>query len=312
MAPKNKDYDKKIFRLMTIIGKLESGGLATTHDLCDEFNVTPRTVQRDLELLNMTGFLVTSPEKGIHSFEKGFSLKKMELSSEEASLLAFFCEIAKSLGGKFENSFQRIMKKVLQKEYESPYYAKIPEGVKLHKEYPFIEDLESAVADNEVIDITYERPDGAIKEHKVHPLKIVFFDGFWYLLARVGGHKYIVKYRLDRIKEIMPCGEYFKVLKNLQAMLDESINIWFDERPLKKVILKADKEVARFFKDKKYFPRQKIKANKDGSLTIEAKVSSSMEIIPNLMRWCPHVTVVSPKELKAEVKNKISAFLKKA
>lgn len=296
---------------MTIVNKLESGGLATTRDLCDEFNVTPRTVQRDLELLNMTGFFVTSPEKGIHSFEKGFSLKKMELSSEEASLLAFFYEIAKSLGGKFENSFQGIMKKVLQKEYESPYYAKIPDGVKLQKKYPFIGELEDAVAQNEKLEITYTIPNGTIREHKVCPLKIMFFDGFWYLLAQVGGHDWVVKYRLDRINDITPCSEYFKPPKNLQAMLDESINVWFDERPLKKVILKADKEVARFFKEKKYFPRQKIKANKDGSLTIEAKVSSSMEIIPNLMRWIPMVTVISPKELKDEVKDKIQQFLKK-
>lgn len=308
---KNKDYDKKIFRLMTIMNRLEAGKCATTRDLCDEFNVTPRTVQRDLELLNMTGFLVTSPEKGTHTFEKGFTLKKMELSGEEASLLAFFCEIAKSLGGKFEDSFQRIMKKVLQQEYESPYYAKIPDGVKLEKEYPFVTELEEAIADNEVIDIKYERADGSLREHKVDPLKIIFYDGFWYLLVRVGGHKWVIKYRLDRIKDIAPCGRYFTVPKNIQAMLDDSVNVWFDERPAKKIVLKADSEVAGFFKAKKYFPHQKVKANKDGSLTIEAKASSNMEIIPNLMRWCPHVTVVSPKELKDEVRKKVSAYLKK-
>ena len=309
---KNKDYDKKMFRLLTMARKLEAGKLATTREFSEEFNVTARTVQRDLELLNQAGFLITSPEKGIHTFEKGFSLRKMELSPEEASLLAFFGEIAKSLGGKFEESFRRIMKKVLQQEYDSPYYAKIPDGVKLEKEYPFVTELEEAIADNEVIDIKYERADGALREHKVHPLKIIFYDGFWYLLVRVGGHKWVIKYRLDRIKEIAPCGSYFIVPKNIQKMLDESVNVWFDERKPKKVVLKASAEVAGFFKAKKYFPHQKVKASRDGSLTIEAKVSSNMEIIPNLMRWCPHVTVVSPKDLKAEVRGKVSAFLKKS
>jgi len=311
MASKNTDYDKKIFRLMTIMNRLEAGKCATTRELCDEFNVTARTVQRDLELLNMTGFLLTSPEKGTHTFEKGFTLKKMELSGEEASLLAFFCEIARSMGGKIEDTFRCIMKKIVQQEYESPYYAKIPDGVKLEKEYPFITELEKAVVENEKIEITYERPDGSVKEHKVLPLKIIFFEGFWYLLARVGGHKWVIKYRLDRIKELTPCGEYFTVPKNLQAMLDESVNVWFDERPPQKVVLKVDKEVARFFKDKKYFPRQKIKVNKDGSLTVESKVSSYMEIIPNLMRWIPMVTVISPEGLRDEVRRKITEFLKK-
>ena len=56
---------------------------------------------------------------------------------------------------------------------------------------------------------------------------------------------------------------------------------------------------------------QELTANKDGSITIEARASSYMEIIPNLMRWMPMVTVVSPKELKDEVRKKITAYLKK-
>jgi len=308
---KNKDYDKKMFRLLAMVRRLEAGKVASTREFAEEFNVHHRTVQRDLELLNQAGFLVTSPEKGLHTFEKGFSLRKTELSSEEASLLAFFYEIARSLGGRFEESFQTILKKVLHRQHESPYYAKIPHGLKLDKEYPFIGELEDAVADSKKIELTYRLPDGTMREYPARPLKIVFFEGFWYLIALVTERDWIVKYRLDRVTRIKALDRYFKVPKNLQAMLDESVNVWFDKGPLKKVVLKVDKEAARFFIDAKYFPRQKIKRNRDGSLTIRAVVSSDMEILPNLMRWIPMVTVVSPKDLKALVRAKIASYLKK-
>ena len=54
---KNDSYDKKIFRLVYILNKLSNREKITTANLSHEFNVTVRTVQRDLELLSMTGFL---------------------------------------------------------------------------------------------------------------------------------------------------------------------------------------------------------------------------------------------------------------
>ena len=87
MLPSKKNYDKKIFRLIFIINKLDSGEKVSTYDLAEEFNVSVRSVQRDIDLLQTTGFLLASPERGIYSFEEGFSLKKMKITQAEASLL---------------------------------------------------------------------------------------------------------------------------------------------------------------------------------------------------------------------------------
>ncbi|MBU0896722.1 MAG: HTH domain-containing protein, partial [Candidatus Omnitrophica bacterium] len=57
---KNKSYDKKIFRLLFILNKLETRKKVSTSDLAKEFNVSLRTVQRDIELLSMAGFPLIS------------------------------------------------------------------------------------------------------------------------------------------------------------------------------------------------------------------------------------------------------------
>ena len=141
MPHKKKDYDKKIFRLLSVLNKLDAGKKASSRELAEEFNISLRTVQRDLELLNMAGFLLSSPEKGLHTFEQGFSLKKGSLTGEEASLLSFLYEISKSLGGRFEKSCHDIISKVTQQVYDSPFYAKIPRGTKITLNNPFTRSL---------------------------------------------------------------------------------------------------------------------------------------------------------------------------
>ncbi|MFA6636913.1 MAG: transcriptional regulator [Candidatus Omnitrophota bacterium] len=309
MLPDKGSYDKKIFRLWTILNRLDTRKMVSTRELSEEFNVSYRTVQRDLQLLGLAGFPVVTFEKGQHTFSDGFSLKRIEMSGEEASLLSFLYEIASSLGENFEESFRGILKKVLAKECDSPFYVKIPEGVKLDKKIPFVKDLEKAIESSNVIEMDYVKPEGE-KRLRIHPLKIMFFDGFWYLLARIEGKDWIVKLRLENIRNLKVMEDTFDEPENLKTMLEESVNIWFSENRNKKVVLHIDKDVVRYFKQREYFPLQKIKKeNKDGSLVVESMVSDYMEVIPNIMRWIPNVKVISPGELKETVKKRIEQYL---
>lgn len=50
-----RKYDKKIFRLMYIIRALRSQKIVFKAELCNEFSVTPRTIERDIEMLESLG-----------------------------------------------------------------------------------------------------------------------------------------------------------------------------------------------------------------------------------------------------------------
>jgi len=309
MPSNSKNYDKKIYRLVAILNQLNSREKVHSKALAEEFNVSIRSIQRDLELLNMTGFPLASAQKGAYSFTDGFSLGKATLTGEEASLLAFLYEIAKSLGKKFEDSFSDILGKVLYKEGESAFYAKIPEGIKLDEKTPHLKDLELAIQNASVVSIYYQKQDKEIRL-KVDPLKIAFYDGFWYLVCRGHGRSWILKLRLEKIRKVEVLNKHYSVPKNLKKMLDQSVSAWFTEKRDKKVTLKVDKEVARFFKQKAYFPLQKIvKEEKDGTLTIETLVCQYMEAIPVALRWLPYVRVLKPKEVSDEVNYRIKQYV---
>ena len=307
---KNKDYDKKILRVWSILNKLDRGSRVSSQKLAEEFGVSVRTIQRDISLLNMSGFPIYAPEKGYHKFFGDFSLKRVELSKREASLLSFLYEIAKSMGKNFEESFHGIFKKVLSREMESPFYVKIPGGAELNETFPFFRDLQQTIEEWKKIELVYTKA-GGDKTFLVHPLKLIFFDGFWYLLCRTDDKGHIIKLRLDRIKNVTITKDSFEGPENLKTLLDESVNVWFDEKRDRVVTLKIDGEVAHFFRQKKYFPLQKIiKVSKDGALTIDTKVSSYMEVTPTILRWLPHIKIVAPKELKEEIKSRVETYLK--
>ncbi|MDD5644108.1 MAG: WYL domain-containing protein [bacterium] len=300
MLPR-REFDKKIRRIVTILNKLETKKVVKTIDLASEFNVSLRTIQRDINLIDTTGFpLKQEAERGCYSFMDNFSLKQIMLSREEASLLSFLHGISKVLGKKFDDSFSSIFKRVISSESSSPFYVKLPEGERLSENYPFLENLKTAINDEKKVNIEY-LPDRETKEYEVSPVKLAFYEGLWYLLAYVKAGE-LMKFRLDFINKVTLLDEYFEMPQNLKTILDESVNIWFTEKRDKKVTFKVDEEAARYFRYGKYFPLQKVKPEKDGTAIIETKVGIYEEIIPAMLSWISHISEIEPAELKTKVK----------
>ena len=306
----DKDYIKTVERLITILSRLDKGGLLSTAELAAKLGVTQRTIQRDLDLLCRSGYPITEQERGRYVFMGGFSLKKMELSEEQASLLSFMFDISHSLGAKFEDSFRGLFKRMLARQMDTPFYAKLPTGIKLPCDARIVKDLEDAIYDCERVRMRYQ-PDGKdAKDYLLEPFKIALYDGFWYLIANDVVRKKLLKLRLERIQKIDHTSEAFVPPANLMTLLDQSVNIWFEEKRGERVLIKVAAEAAKYFKQKTYFPLQKIaKEEKDGSLVLETFPGHPEEISHIVMNWIPCLTVLEPESFKAGIKKTVTAYL---
>ncbi len=59
-----RHYDNKIYRLMYILLSLsDKNKIVTTQSLCDEFNVSEKTIHRDIELLTIMGNIIEFDKK---------------------------------------------------------------------------------------------------------------------------------------------------------------------------------------------------------------------------------------------------------
>jgi len=109
---KNDSYDRKIFRLLYMLNKLNEEGNVKASELAVEFSVTTRTVQRDLVLLDIAGFPIIQ-ENGIQKFDRGFSLRKITLKPEEKFLIMLFYDLFSKVGAPFDTTAKGFLDKVL-------------------------------------------------------------------------------------------------------------------------------------------------------------------------------------------------------
>lgn len=310
-----KDYDKKLFRLIKILNVIQESKKTNTADLAAEFNISRRTAQRDIGRLITAGFPIIEDElqKGVYRFYSGYSLKGLSVSDAEVSLLVSLCDVARHMGGDFSRAYKNIFAKVMNTgEWDSPFFVMMPKAGKAMKNEGFLKTAESAISANKRVRVIYENAEKERKESVLEPLKLIYYEGYWYLALRFPDQDWIITYRLDRIRELVVLEESFKPPKNLQKILQQSQSIWFNEKRDRIVRIKVSTDAAPYFEDRSCFPLQKIvKRNKDGSIVLETKLCHYMEALPSIYRWIPHLTVVSPKELGDKIKRNVASYLRR-
>lgn len=298
MQPKNL---KKLNRLLYLLNILDSGEIQVQRE-ARELDVTERTIQRDINDIDAGGFPIYKAAPGIYKFIEGFSLKKMNLTEGEASLFLVMQDVISPLGKPFQDTLASLRQKVLNAPEESPFYIKMPTGNK-YEETKITRVLEKGIRTHTKVFMTLSADTSRPLNYDVNPLKIMNYDGFWYLLG-INAYKQVRKFRLDRILDAVNTDKSFKPTKNIQKMLQESQNIWFGEKRDKKVTFWVPAEFASYFEKKAYFPLQKIlKKQKNGDILVETSVSNYREIIPTVLSWLEHITLVEPEDFKALIKD---------
>jgi predicted DNA-binding transcriptional regulator YafY len=195
-------------------------------------------------------------------------------------------------------------------QVDTPFYAKIPTGTFLPQS-PSLNELQKGIDDCERLKMRYKKAQGEEKEYLVEPLKLAFFDGFWYLLAQGPDKKQVIKFRLDRIIEAELTGKSFAPMSGLNKLLEQSVNVWFGSERPDRVLIKVASESAQYFKKRKYFPLQKIvEEKKDGSLVIETFPAHFEEISHTIMHWIPCLTVLEPAVLRDKIRQTVEGYLK--
>lgn len=292
---------KKLNRLLYLLNILDGGEIRVPRE-ARELDVTERTIQRDINDIDAGGFPVYKSAPGVYKFIEGFSLKKMNLTEAEASLLLVIQDVIFPLGKPFQDTLASLRQKVLNTPEESPFYIKMPAGNK-YEETKITRVLEKGIRTHTKVFMTLSADTSRPLNYDVNPLKIMNYDGFWYLLG-INAYKQVRKFRLDRILDAVNTDKSFKPTKNIQKILQESQNIWFGENRDKKVTFWVPTEFAPYFEKKAYFPLQKIlKKQKNGDILVETSVSNYREIIPIVLSWLEHITLVEPEDFKALIKD---------
>ena len=302
--PYKHDYDKILTRLTIILSRLNDGEALSVKELAKEFNKSERTIQRDFNERLISFPIYQEGKKW--KMKDGYRLEKSK-SIEDELVLDIIEKITEGIGGKFSTKAQKLLSKIKNKDF-NPIYTKL-NIEDISDMFAEIQILEQAIKEKKQIKCSYDNEWDPVFTTIIKPLKIVNFEGFWYLVAL--RKERLKKYYLKNLFNITLTDETFTTNKKIEELLKNSITIWFDEdtEPFE-VKLYADNTATKYFK-RRPLPTQKIESlNNNGTMKFSVSITHEMEILPIIKYWIPHLFVLEPKWVKKKVDENIKKYIK--
>lgn len=239
--PYKHDYDKTLTRLNTILARLNDGEALSVKELAEEFNVSIRTIQRDFNE-KLVGLYPIYQEKRKWKMQDGYKIEKAT-SIENTLILDILEKMTDGLGNHYAAKAKKMLLKIKNDDF-NPIYAKLNmEDIssKLHE----ITTLEEAIKNKLHISCVYDFIEYQQKM-EIKPLKIANFEGLWYLIALDARNEKLKKYNLKSISNVHVLDTKFSTTKELDELLDNAVNIWFNpDKEAFEVILYLDKHAPK-------------------------------------------------------------------
>lgn len=291
-----QNYDKALSRLTTILSRLYQGEKLKSKELTEEFNVSLRTIQRDFSE-RLVNFPVHYHHTDKHWYmEDGFKLEK-NISVEDTIVLDILENVSKNFGNMFHSQSSKLLHK-LKNRHNCPIFTKL-NMEDISSEIENLVKYEDAILNSNSIKVKYTTETKS-EEVKINPIKIVNFEGFWYIVATDSNNK-LKSYRIKNTTLIKVYKNTFQISKEVETILNNAISIWFSDDEPFKVTLQIDNHVAKFFKEKPISTTQKIVSENDDFLIVSVLATSDWEIIPIVKSWIPFVKVLDPIHINEKV-----------
>lgn len=203
----------KLDRLLGITMELMTKKRVTATELASRFEVSVRTIYRDIESINQSGIPVVSFPGTEGGFElmSGFFLTKQHFSIDDFSMIYNLLKsVEGAVGGpKFTsliNKLSSLQPALLNSERQDKIIFDISasEGEKV-----IIFPLMEAVDQTKRITLTYTNAYGQVSQRKIEPLNLFWERGVWYLDGYCLSRKDKRYFRVSRMANLEVSEEHF-------------------------------------------------------------------------------------------------------
>ncbi len=212
----------RIDRLVATVLLLQTRRLIRAKDIAEHFDISIRTVYRDLLALQEAGVPLAAEAGEGYSLVEGYHLPPVMFTHEEASALF--------IGGEF---VQRLTDESLKKHAETAllkiravlpvekqeYLERLQEATAvLSRQSPsqdgFRDDalatIQDAIVNRNVLAMEYyATSNDEITKREVEPLGLLYYSDHWHLIGYCRMREDYRDFRTDRIKSIKTCLEFF-------------------------------------------------------------------------------------------------------
>lgn len=286
-------------RLFKIVYYLLDKGQATAPELAEYFEVSVRTIYRDIDALSGAGIPIYTEtgRSGSIYLMKDFVLDKAILSKEEKEeiLLAL-----RSIGVSQNNDkIIRKLSAIFNLNVNNWLEIDFSRWGKSYDNNKKFEQLKSAIINQKCVKIIYVSSYEKTIERIVQPIKLMYKSMSWYLKAYCTLRQDYRIFKLNRITniEILSDGFSYKEFPKSEIASEPSY---------KKIILRFQKEIAYRVYDE--FDITQIEKLSNGDLIVSTEMPEDTWLIGYLLTFGTQVDIIEPiylKEILAEQARKV-------
>ncbi|NQT27584.1 YafY family transcriptional regulator [candidate division KSB1 bacterium] len=305
----------KIDRLLSIIIMLLNRDRISARELAEHFEVSVRTIQRDMDSLTYAGIPIVASlgVQGGFGIMKGYKLDRQLVDTDD---LFFILTALKSIGTAFRNdkiTFTLEKIKTLIHDFQAREIDRRKDN--LHIDFSAISlsqsgsllynKLDNAIEESRLIQFKYTDSNCKVSERSLEPMTIAFKWFSWYLFGYCRLREDYRIFRLSRMQDVNVMADCFQ-RRDLTFQEFEKRSF---EKKMEEVVLRFNPEMK--FMVKEYFNDGKAEIAKDGSLIIHTELPDNEGLIYMILAWGDTVEVLEPNHLRKSIQEKCQTICEK-
>ena len=298
----------QINRLFEIIYILLSKKSITAKELAERFEVSVRTIYRDIDTLSSAGIPIYASQGkgGGISLLEDYVLDKSILTEKEQNEILYALqslaitqapETDKVLA-KLSSLFNKNKTNWIEVDF-SPW-GSAENGA---CQFSVIKD---AILNRRIIEFNYFNSSGEKSVRRVEPVKLVFKVNSWYLQAFCLTKNAYRIFKVTRMSNVLTTQGSF-VEKDCEALLEsakeQKTQHWIDVR------LKISSQGAYRVYDE--FDENNITRNQDGSFTVTASLPDNKWLIRYILSYGADVEVLAPQNIRDIIRSELTKIISK-
>jgi predicted DNA-binding transcriptional regulator YafY len=303
-----KGHKMKINRLLEITILLLNRGSITAGELAERFQVSTRTVYRDVDVLSSAGVPVYTSKGsngGIRLLEN-YALNKALINDQEIESLVF---ALKTLQSTQLPQLDTILEKIgaIFKHDTRADWVHIefsPWGSGPNEDNKIL-NIKASILNRSVISFEYVNSQGGRSTRSIEPMQLVYKGHAWYLCGYCLTRGEFRTFRISRIKKLTITDRKFERRNSVNAHIN-----WGNSPSVQDMDVKLrfrPEVIYRVYDD---YEEEMISRNPDGTCDVGFSMPADEWLICYILSFGNHVEVIEPEYFREAIRNVASDICK--
>jgi predicted DNA-binding transcriptional regulator YafY len=294
-------------RLLSILIIISQKGLVTGQELAEHFEVSLRTIYRDIEKIGQSGVPIaaTGGKGGGYYIMENYNIDNIFFTKKEIEPLISVMDNLKLLFGNNPHFNAIVLKFEALRNNKNQEHDKLDINLSHFsmeqelKEYLFL--INKAVDESLLLEFEYINRKMAYANRIVEPIQIQFIDGQWYIIGFCRIRNDYRRFKLIRMRNLKLGTGFIK-----KSITQDELEKVFSENYKKdciSVTLKFSSEIGLQLSE--HFRKDKIKLLGDGAYIVEDLLPNDEGLKKFILSFGNYCEVVAPNKLRKELKEYI-------